>query len=97
MSQQKFVALYLRYRTPDGKQSPCRPVAWDAKKRLRPGWCLVAGVAEQHSEWTYHLRYKNDDGKWLWESVGDDPLVAMDARKSRSVPEYRKAQAEACV
>jgi integrase/recombinase XerD len=83
MSKSKLVGLYLRYRTPEGKQSPCRPVAWDAKKRLRPGWCLVAGVVEQHSECTYHLRYKKD-GKWLWESVGDDPVVAMDLRSSRS-------------
>src|SRR3984957_688726 len=95
MPKQKLVALYLRYRTPEGKQSPCRPVAFDAKARLRPGWCMVGGVAEQHSECTYHLRYKNKDGKWMWESVGDDPAVAMDARKSRSVPKYRQAQAEA--
>jgi hypothetical protein len=58
MSKQKLIALYLRHRTPEGKQSTYRPVAWDAKRRLRAGWCLVAGVAEQHSECTYHLRYK---------------------------------------
>ena len=54
----KFVALYLRYRTPEGKQSTYRPVLYDAKKRLRPGWCMVSGVAEHHRECTYHLRYK---------------------------------------
>jgi len=42
------VGLYLRYRTPEGKQSPPRPVAWDSKSRLRPGWCMVGGVAEHH-------------------------------------------------
>jgi integrase/recombinase XerD len=90
MSKPKLIALYLRYRTPEGKQSPCRPVLYDAKKRLRPSWCLVAGVAEQHSECTYHLRYKKD-GKWMWESAGDDPNAAMDLRVSRfrSTPTYR--------
>jgi len=82
----KFVALYLRYRTPEGKQSTYRPVLYDAKKRLRPGWCMVSGVAEHHRECTYHLRYKKD-GKWLWESVGDDPNHAMTQRSSRSYHE----------
>ena len=63
------VGLYLRYRTPENKQSPYRPVAWDAKKRIRPGWCMVDGVAEQHTDVTYHLRFK-EDGKWMWEAVG---------------------------
>jgi len=39
------VGLYLRYRQ-EGKQSPYRPVLWDAKKRLRPFWCTVRGVEE---------------------------------------------------
>lgn len=81
--KQKLVGLYLKYRTPEGQQSPYRPVLYHAKKRLRPGWCLVAGVAEQHSECTYHLRYKKD-GVWKWEGVGDDPEIAMDLRSSRS-------------
>jgi hypothetical protein len=67
-------------------------VAWDAKKRIRTGWCLVAGVAEQHSECTYHLRYKQD-GKWMWESVGDDPNTAMTLPSSRSYTEGVKAAA----
>jgi hypothetical protein len=29
------VGLYLRYRTPENKQSPQRPVLWDSKSRLR--------------------------------------------------------------
>src|ERR1700730_3902177 len=89
----KLVALYLRYKTLEGKQSTYRPVLYDAKKRLRPGWCMVAGVAEQHSECTYHLRYKKD-GKWMWESVGDDPNNAMTQRSSRSYHEAVKAAAE---
>jgi hypothetical protein len=76
-------ALYLRYQTPEGKQSPYRPVAWDSKQRLRPGWCLVAGVAEQHKDVTYHLRRKKS-GKWAWESVGADPNTALAKRDALS-------------
>ncbi|MGA2644905.1 MAG: tyrosine-type recombinase/integrase [Candidatus Sulfotelmatobacter sp.] len=84
------VGLYLRFRTPEGKQSPNRPVAWDSKKRLRPGWCLVKGVPEQHTDVTYHLRYPKN-GKWVWEAVGPDSTVAMDLRASRSVGVSAKA------
>ena len=70
--KQKLVGLYLRYRTPEGKQSPCGPVLFDAKNRLRPGWCLVIDVEERHPDCTYHLRYKRD-GVWKGEAVGDDP------------------------
>ena len=78
---EKFrVGIYLRFRTPDGKQSPYRPAAWDSKKRLRMGWCLVAGVAQHHPEATYHLRY-TINGKSVWESVkGDDPIALRNAR-----------------
>jgi hypothetical protein len=41
------VGLYLRYRTPENKQSPYRPAAWDAKSRLRPGWCMVGGIGDR--------------------------------------------------
>jgi hypothetical protein len=51
MSKQKKlnVGLYLRCRTPEGKQSPHRPVLSDAKERLRPGWCTVNGIAEEQN------------------------------------------------
>ena len=79
------VGLYLRYRTPEGKQSPPRPVAWDSKSRLRPGWCMVGGVAEHHPEASYHLRYKRD-GKDTWEAVGTDHNTALSLRASRAIP-----------
>src|ERR1700722_16285229 len=87
MSKQKqlTVGLYLRFRTPEGKQSPPRPVLYDAKKRIRPGWCKVGGVAEQHPDCTYHLRYKRD-GKDTWEAVGSDPNKAFWMRGVRSSP-----------
>jgi hypothetical protein len=85
-AKKQNVGLYLRYRTPEGKQSPPRPVVWDSKKRLRPGWCTVAGVEEHHPECTYHLRLKVD-GKWTWEAVGTDPHTAVTLRSERSIPQ----------
>jgi integrase/recombinase XerD len=82
MAKKLNVGLYLRYRTPEGKQSPPRPVAWDSKKRLRPGWCTVNGIAEHHPDCTYHLRYKKD-GKDTWEAVGSDSGTALALRSSR--------------
>jgi hypothetical protein len=43
------VGLHLRYRTSEGKHSLHRPVLYDAKKRLRPGWCTVNGIAEEQN------------------------------------------------
>jgi integrase len=87
MSKQKKlnVGLYLRYRTPEGKQSANRPVLYDAKKRLRPGWCTVNGIAEHHPDCTYSLRYKKD-GKDTWEAVGSEPNAAWALRSAREVP-----------
>jgi integrase/recombinase XerD len=93
--KQKLVGLYLRYRTPEGKQSACRPVLYDAKNRLRPGWCLVIDVEERHPDCTYHLRYKRD-GVWKWEAVGDDPNTAMALRAARSLS-YTDDRAEVIV
>jgi hypothetical protein len=64
-------SLYLRFRTPDGKQSPYCPALYDSKSRIRPFWCLVKGVEEQHNDGTYYRRAKRD-GKWKWESLGHD-------------------------
>jgi integrase/recombinase XerD len=73
------VGLYLRYRQ-EGKQSPYRPVLWDAKKRLRPFWCMVRGVEEHHPEGSYHLRY-GVNGKQVWEPVrGADPTALRNSR-----------------
>ena len=44
--------LYLRYRTVDGKQSPFRRACYDSRQRVRPGWCLVGGVAEHRDNVT---------------------------------------------
>jgi hypothetical protein len=76
--------LYLRYRTPEGKQSPPRPVAWDSKSRLRPGWCMVGGVAEHHPDASYRLRYKRDS-KQAWGAAGTDPNTALSLRASCAI------------
>ena len=36
MSKQKLVALYLRYRTPAGKQSPCLPWLGTPRNEFAP-------------------------------------------------------------
>jgi site-specific recombinase XerD len=67
--------LYLRFRKPDGKQSPYCPALFDNKSRIRPFWCLVKGVEEFHRDGTYHRRVKRG-GKWGWESLGNDANAA---------------------
>jgi integrase/recombinase XerD len=67
--------LYLRFRQPDGKQSPYCPAVFDSKSRLRPFRCLVHGTEELHPEATYYRRVKRA-GKWAWESLGTDPHTA---------------------
>jgi hypothetical protein len=44
--------LYLRFRTPDAKQSPFCPALFDHKFRIRPFWCLVKGVEELRPDGT---------------------------------------------
>ena len=69
-------SLYLRFRMPDRKQSPYCPVLYDSKSRIRPFWCLVKGMPEHHPGATYYKRVKRD-GKWGWESVGNDANTAL--------------------
>ena len=69
-------SLYLRFRLPDGKQSPYCSAVYDSKSRMRPFWCLVKGAREHHPEATYYKRLKRE-GKWGWESVGNDASTAL--------------------
>lgn len=48
MPRKPKAKLYLRFRTPDGKQSPYCPALFDHKSRICPFWCLVKGVEELH-------------------------------------------------
>lgn len=75
MRRKPKAKLYLRFRMPDGKQSPYCPALFDNKSRIRPFWCLVKGTPEHHPEATYHKRVKRE-GKWGWESVGNDANTA---------------------
>lgn len=70
MPKKKASNLYLRFRQPDGKQSPYCPALYDNKSRIRPFWCLVRGTEEHHPEASYYRRWKRD-GKWSWESLTD--------------------------
>lgn len=67
--------LYMRFRTPEGKQPSYCAAAFDGKSRLRPFWCLVKGTAEHHPEATYYQRTKRD-GKEAGESLGTDANAA---------------------
>ena len=75
MPRKPKAKLYLRFRMPDGKQSPYYPALFDNKSRIRPFWCLVKGTPEHHPEATYYKRVKRE-GKWGWESLGTDANTA---------------------
>lgn len=75
MRRKPKAKLYLRFRTPDGKQSPYCPALFDHKSRIRPFWCLVKGVAELHRDGIYYRRVKRD-GKLKWEWLGKDAHAA---------------------
>jgi hypothetical protein len=86
------VSLYLRFRLPDGKQSPCRPALYDSKSRIRPFWCLVKGTPERHAEATYYKRVKRE-GKWGGESVGNDANAAFSRSQCRGRDHSSKVKA----
>jgi len=77
--------LYLKFRQPDGKQSPYCPAAFDKKSRIRRFWCLVKGTPEFHPEGYYYQRFKRD-GEWAWLSLGTDP----DAASSKATAQANK-------
>jgi hypothetical protein len=52
--------LYLKFRQPDGKQSPYCPAVFDKKSRIRNFWCRVKGTPEFHPEGYYYQRVKRD-------------------------------------
>jgi integrase/recombinase XerD len=81
MGNRPKVEIYLRVRLENGKQ-PYYKSVWESKSRLKPFTCLVAGVPQFFLRGTYHLRY-SFNGRQMWESVGNDPRTAVDARKSR--------------
>jgi hypothetical protein len=89
--------LYLRFRLPNGKQSNYSPACYDRKSRLRPGWCLVNGVEEFHSDGTYYQRLKNAEGKWTWVSRGTnadaaDRTAFIAARDQERLEKFPKPQ-----
>jgi hypothetical protein len=50
--------------------------------KLKPLYALVHGKPEHHPEGIYFLRYLND-GKRIWDSVGTDPIFALDEKRRR--------------
>ena len=73
------VTLYIRIVTPDGKRKMCKPV-YASRGRLKPLYATDArgNSLGHHPEGEYYLRYA---GKW--ESVGNDPYVALDRFEQR--------------
>ncbi|HXX02047.1 MAG TPA: site-specific integrase [Candidatus Acidoferrales bacterium] len=86
MPRKPNIKLYLRFRTPDGKQSPYCPAVCDSKSRLRDFWCLVNGQPEFHPNGYYYQRVKRD-GKEKWESLGTDPHTASCKAKAQAKQE----------
>jgi hypothetical protein len=75
MRRKPKAKLYLRFRTPGGKQSPYCPALFDQKSRIRPFWCLVK-VSRNCTTREPNYRRAKRDGKWKWESLGNDANTA---------------------
>jgi len=72
------VRLKLRVRLADGSRPYLDPVL-SANRKLKPLYAVVNGKAEHHPEGTYFLRYAGADGKRVWDNVGKDAQLALDA------------------
>lgn len=76
------VRLKIRIRLPDGSRPYLDPVP-SGNGKLKPLYALVDGKPEHHPEGCYFLRYANAEGKRVWERVGKDGQLALDARLKR--------------
>jgi integrase/recombinase XerD len=74
------VRLYIRVRLSDGRDAFLDPV-WARNRTLRAGYALNEGQHEHHAEGVYYLRYLRN-GKRVWQSVGQDPDVAITALRN---------------
>jgi integrase/recombinase XerD len=69
------VWLYLRARLSDGSY-PYLAAPYASNGRIRPHTAMHQGKSLHRSASTYYLRYQQD-GRRIWEPVGDDPSVAV--------------------
>jgi integrase/recombinase XerD len=75
------VRLKIRVRLSDGSRPFLDPVP-ASKGKLKPLCAMVNGTPEHHPEGVYFLRYAKD-GKRVWEAVGSDPQIALDAKRKK--------------
>jgi integrase/recombinase XerD len=80
----RTATLYLRVTTKNGKTRFCKPV-YLSKGRLKPHAALVNREPQHHPEGVYYIRFGRVGRKQRFESVGNDPYVALDklAEKER--------------
>lgn len=57
--------------------------AFTAKGRIRPGYAMIDGTAEQFKPVTYVLRFMRD-GKPTWESIGSDANKALEVLERKN-------------
>jgi len=82
VAKKPAVSIYIRIRNAERKQQYC-PAIWERKNtKLKPGWCLVKGIPEEHPEGTYNLRYAVN-GVYKWEAVDGDAESAVALRSQR--------------
>ena len=74
----RSVTIALRIRTAEGKRRYAKPV-YAANHRLKPLHCYVNGKPTHHAEGIYALRYKDIEGRSVWEQVGVDAQQAQTA------------------
>jgi hypothetical protein len=75
------VRLKIRVRLSDGSRPFLDPVP-APKGRLKPLCAIVNGTPEHHPEGVYFLRYAKNN-KRVWEAVGDDAQIALDAKRRK--------------
>jgi integrase/recombinase XerD len=76
------VRLKIRVRLPDGSRPFLDPVP-SGNSKLKPLHALVEGRPEHHPEGVYFLRFADAAGKRVWERIGKDWQLALDARLKR--------------
>lgn len=73
------VRLYVRVTLPDGSRQYLDPVRL-GNGALKRGWGIHQGCPQRFDDFGYYLRYVRQ-GKRVWESVGDDPALALTAKR----------------
>ncbi|MEO6983320.1 MAG: site-specific integrase [Edaphobacter sp.] len=79
----QVVRLKIRARLTDGSRPYLDPV-FAANGKIKPSEALIDGQPTHVDSPTYYLRYLKT-GKRVWESVGDDPQLALVTRRKREM------------